>query len=97
VEYSARDPRNLKLGDVIEKILGATWRATPAKGFAGEVQRAVNIVALYHLMSLASNENAAPQARAIAGHKLNQLKTSHADGGIAPGADDVCAGADQEV
>jgi hypothetical protein len=75
VEYAARDPRNLKLGDMIEKIIGATWRATPAKGFAGEVQRAISIVALYHLMSLASNENAAPQARAIAGHKLNQLKT----------------------
>jgi hypothetical protein len=75
VEYHARDPRNPSLTDVIDKLVAATWRAPQAKGTAAEVQRAVNIVTLYHLMSLASNESASAQARAIAAHKLNQLKT----------------------
>jgi hypothetical protein len=35
----------------------------------------VDAVALHHLMSLAANERAAAQVRAIAAHKLNQLKT----------------------
>lgn len=75
VEYSARDPRNPGLATVVDRLLAATWRAPQARGMGAEVQRAVSMVTLYHLMSLASNENASAQVRAIAAHKLNQLKT----------------------
>jgi len=38
------------------------------------VQRATNIVALRHLMALALNDSAAPQARAIAFAELDRLR-----------------------
>jgi len=75
VEYHARDARNPGLTEVIDRLIAATWRSAAEAGLAGEVQRAVNSVALYHLMSLAANESASSQSRAAAGHKLNQLKT----------------------
>jgi hypothetical protein len=74
-EYHARNARNPGVAEVVDRLIAATWRAPQAGGFAAEIQRAVNIVALYHLMALAANDRAAPQARAIATHKLAQLKT----------------------
>jgi len=75
VDYHSRDTKNPGLSEVIDKLLAQTWRAQPAAGASAEVQRVVNAVALHHLMSLAANERAAAQVRAIAAHKLNQLKT----------------------
>jgi hypothetical protein len=75
VEYHSRDPKNPGLAEVIDKLLAQTWRSQPGSGSSAELQRTVNAVALHHLMALASNDRAAPQVRAIASHKLNQLKT----------------------
>lgn len=75
VQFHARDARNPGLSEVIDRILAATWKAPAADGYAGEIQHTVNMVVLTDLMSLAANERAANQVRAIASWKIDQLKT----------------------
>jgi hypothetical protein len=75
VQFHARDPRNPGLDEVIDRVLAATWKAPAASGYAGEIQHTVNMVVLTNLMSLAANDRAANQVRAIASWKLDQLKT----------------------
>jgi hypothetical protein len=75
VQFHARDPRNPGLGELIDRVLAATWKAPAANGYAGEIQHTVNMVVLTNLMSLAANERASNQVRAIASWKLEQLKT----------------------
>ena len=74
VQFHARDPRNPGLAEVIDRILGATWKAPAATGYAGEIQHSVNSIVLLDLMGLASGERASNQVRAIASFKLDQLK-----------------------
>src|SRR5215813_10746339 len=74
VPFHARDARNPGLGEVIDRILAATWKAPAADGYAGELQHTVNMVILSDLMSLAANDRAANQVRAIASWKIDQLK-----------------------
>ncbi len=74
VQFHARDQRNPSLGEVIDKILAATWKAPAANGYAGEIQHTVNAIILADLMALAANERASNQVRAIASWKLDQLK-----------------------
>ncbi|HEX5875022.1 MAG TPA: zinc-dependent metalloprotease [Pyrinomonadaceae bacterium] len=74
VQFHARDPRNPGLAEVIDKILAATWKAPVGKGYAGEIQHTVNTIVLADLMSLAANERALNQVRAVASWKLDQLK-----------------------
>jgi hypothetical protein len=75
VQFHARDARNPGLAEVIDKILASTWKAPVAMGYAGELQRTVDMVVLGDLMSLAANERALNQVRAITSWKLDQLKT----------------------
>jgi hypothetical protein len=75
VQFHAQDPRNPGLAEVIDRILAATWKAPAANGYAGEIQHTVNMVVLTNLMSLAANDRASNQVRAIASWKLEQLKT----------------------
>ena len=74
VQFHARDPRNPGLGEVIDRILSATWKAPAATGYAGEIQHSVNSIVLLDLMGLASGERASNQVRAIASLKLDELK-----------------------
>src|SRR6185436_13050780 len=74
-QFHARDAHNPGLDEVIDRVLAATWKAPAASGYAGEVQHTVNMVVLTNLMSLAANDRAANQVRAIASWKLEQLKT----------------------
>ena len=74
VQFHARDARNPGLGEVIDRVLAATWKAPAASGYSGEIQHTVNMVVLTNLMSLAANERAANQVRAIASWKLEELK-----------------------
>src|SRR5690242_15399345 len=74
VQFHARDARNPDLGEVIDRVLSATWKAPAASGYAGEIQHTVNMVVLTNLMSLAANDRASNQVRAIASLKLDQLK-----------------------
>ncbi len=74
VEFNARDPRLPGLGDVIERLLEATWKAPRRGGSLEETQRTIENSVLHGLMALAANEAAAPQARAIALEKIRLLK-----------------------
>lgn len=74
IQYHARDPRNPGLGEVIDKVIAATWKRPRVGGLTSETQRVVDDVALYQLMSLASSDAAAAQARAIALSKIEDLK-----------------------
>ncbi len=74
VEFHARDPRYPGVGEVLDKILAATWKAPVGTGYHAEIQRTVNMVVLMDLMSLASGERASNQVRAVAELKLEELK-----------------------
>ena len=75
VEFHARDGANPPLGDVIDKILAETLRAPLRGEYGGEIQRTVNAVVLNELMSLAANERASNQVRAIAEYRLEGLRS----------------------
>jgi hypothetical protein len=75
VEFHARQPTEYPtLGDVFDKILDETFRATVSSGYDGEIQRTVNAVVLNKLMTLAANERASNQVRAIAELQLEGLR-----------------------
>ena len=75
VEFHARQPTEYpKLGDVFDKILDETFRVTTNTGYEGEIQRTVNAVVLNKLMTLAANERASNQVRAIAEMQLEGLR-----------------------
>ena len=74
VEAHAMDSNNLGFGEAVDKILAGTWKAAPATGYAAEIQRVVDQTVLYDMIALASDANAANQARAIATLKLDELR-----------------------
>jgi len=74
VQFHARDARYPGLVEVLDKVLGATWKVPVAPGYNGEIQRTVDMVVLHDLMALATGERASNQVRAVAELKLDQLK-----------------------
>jgi len=74
VEFHARDSANPGLGDVIDAVLGATWKAPHASGYEGEIANTVDDVVLYDLMGLVANERASDEVRAVAALKTHELK-----------------------
>jgi len=74
VQFHARDVRNPGLIEVIDRIVGATWKAPLLQGYSGEIQHTVNMIILNDLMALAANDRASNQVRAIAELKLEQLR-----------------------
>ena len=76
VEFHARNGAEYPmLGDYFDKIITETFRASARSGYNAEIQRTVDAVVLTELMSLAANERAANEVRAIAELKLDELKT----------------------
>jgi len=73
VEHHARDRNTPGLDEVIDRLLTATWKIDPPPAQTAEVHRAVDSVALYHLMALSADEAAPQQVRAIAWTKLRDL------------------------
>jgi hypothetical protein len=73
-QYHAEDPALPSLDEVLDKLLAATWKARPASGLAGQVQRAIGNVLLYRMMTLAANETAPAQVRATTALKLAELR-----------------------
>jgi len=70
------DPNAPAMAEVIETILGSTWKADPpADPYLAEIHRVVDDSVLYNLMILASDADTAPEARAMAALKLDQLKS----------------------
>lgn len=74
IEYQARDAKMPGLAEVTDKVLAATWKRPRTGGLSSEVQRVVDMAALYHLISLAAKETSSAQARAIAGRKIDELR-----------------------
>ncbi len=74
VQFHARDTANPGLQEVLDAIVTATWKAPHAAGYAGEVARTVDDVVLYDLLSLAMNDRATTQVRAVASRGAEQLK-----------------------
>jgi hypothetical protein len=73
LDYHSRDRNYPGFDEVLDKVIAFTWKSTFKSGKFAEIQRVVNNVVLYHLMSLASDEGNAPQVRAIAFAKLDEL------------------------
>ncbi|MBL8222655.1 MAG: hypothetical protein JNL62_25680, partial [Bryobacterales bacterium] len=74
VQYNARDAKNPGLAEVIDRVIGATWKRGSVAGLAAEVGRAVDNIALHQLMALALDGRASAQVRAVAMQKLDQLR-----------------------
>jgi len=74
VEFHARDKANPSLEEVFDAVLAATWKAPQGSGYAAEINKVVDDVALYDLMALAANERASDEVRATATLQLHTLK-----------------------
>lgn len=75
VEQNSQDSSSPSLSEVIDQLLSQTWKSQHPAGYTGAVQRVVDRVVLFHLMSLASNQSTRGQARAIAFWKLQELQS----------------------
>jgi hypothetical protein len=74
MEFHARDKANPSLDEVFDAVLAATWKSSHGSGYAAEIRKVVDDVALYDLMALAANERASDEVRATAALKLHSLK-----------------------
>jgi hypothetical protein len=75
VEYRARDARQLGLEEVVDRVWAATWKAGAGSGLTAEVQKSIQLMALRRVMSLAADEQASGQVRAVALAKVGELKS----------------------
>jgi hypothetical protein len=73
VEFHARNAENPGLQEVLEAIVGATWKTQHGEGYLGQIANAVDMVVLYDLMALSANEQASDEVRAIARLELREL------------------------
>jgi hypothetical protein len=73
-QLKARDAGQLGFGVLLRDLLAATWLAAPQAGLRGEIQKAVNMAVLHHLMTLAAKESAAAGVRAQAYSTLVGLR-----------------------
>ena len=74
VEYHAREASYPAFSELVDDIFNATWKAPSQNGYTGQIRETVDFVALNHLMALAEDQSSAPQPRAIASLKLDELK-----------------------
>lgn len=73
VEFHARDKESPGLQEVLDAVLTTTWEAPHGDGYNGQIANVVDDVTLYDLMTLAANEHASDEVRAIASLKLHEL------------------------
>jgi hypothetical protein len=74
VDYHSRDKKYPGFGDVLDQLITFTWKSPYKSGKFAEIQRVVNSVVLYNIMSLVAGEDNASQVRALAFTKLEELK-----------------------
>jgi hypothetical protein len=74
VEHHARDSKYPGFGETVDRLVASTWKADRKEGLESEIQRVVDSVVLHGMMSLAANDRASNQVRAIAFLKLDELK-----------------------
>lgn len=73
VEFHARNRQNPSLSDVLEAVLAATWKSPHGSGYNEQIAMTVDNVVLYDLMTLAANDHASDEVRAVASLKLHEL------------------------
>ncbi len=74
VDYHSRDKKYPGFGEVLDQAIAFTWKSPYKSRKFAEIQRVVNSVLLYNMMSLVAYENNAPQVRALAFMKMEELK-----------------------
>lgn len=74
MNQSARNKSYPGLSEVAEKVLNATLLGELEEGYHGAIQRGVNIAVFRNLVELAADENASPDARAIAKSVLENVQ-----------------------
>jgi len=74
VQHHARVASQPGLDEVIDRLVSKTWKSSRLSGLQAEIQRSVNYIVMYNLMSLSSMERTTPQVRALATLKLSELK-----------------------
>src|SRR5712672_1411920 len=73
VEFHARNAENPGLEEVLDAIVAATWKTPHEEGYEGQIANAVDMVVLYDLMALCTNEHASEEVRADARFELMEL------------------------
>jgi hypothetical protein len=79
VEYHARDSANPGLEEVIDTLIGATWRSNQKPGLQHEVADMVRIVALQRLLGLAIDPDSSLEVRSIATAEIQKNKALFKD------------------
>lgn len=74
VDYHSRDRKYPGFGELLDQVVLFTWMSPHKSGRYAEIQRVVNNVVLYTLMSLAADDANASQVRALSFHKIDALK-----------------------
>jgi len=74
VDYHSRDKKYPGFGEVLDQLITFTWKSPYKSGKFAEIQRVVNSVLLYNMMSLVASGDSASQVRALAFAKLEELK-----------------------
>ncbi len=74
VEDHARDASQPGLEEVLDAVLGATWKSPRQTGLAAQTQFSVENIVLDHLLGLAADKQASGEARAVARAKAAELK-----------------------
>jgi hypothetical protein len=75
IEQHARTPASPGLGEVLDAIVAATWKARRDPGLGGEIGRVVDQVVLHDLIALSQHPTASAQTRAVASVTLQALAT----------------------
>jgi hypothetical protein len=74
IEFHARNADNPDFKEVVDALIARTWKApAQANQYHAAVARAVQSLTVTRLMDLATNSDAAPQARAVATQALREL------------------------
>jgi hypothetical protein len=73
LEFHARDPILPGFGDIIDRLLEATWLTVYEDSYHQEIQRIVNHIVLYYIVELISNMNVPSVVRSLAHLKLIKL------------------------
>lgn len=73
VEYHSRDTDLPGLGEVVDKLVTATFKSGRDENYYGEIARVVDNIVVHHLIALAADQSTSRQVQAIAFTKLKEL------------------------
>jgi hypothetical protein len=74
VQQHAVNAQQPSLENVIDKMIGSTFKAAPRQGYEAQLQITANHALLSNLIRLTAGNNASVQARAVASLKIDQLQ-----------------------